>query len=490
MKNLGGISLAAAAAVAAILVPLYGDPRQGTLTHPQWARMLLGALELDSALPADADPSLAFQMLSWRTTFRMSPDRPFRQVAVEFLAGPPRAARATSPGAELAYRFAVARTGEYRVRLQLGGATGDVQAPPVAIEITPDGETKPTKSLSFAPTPLVESPGIHLSPGVYTLVVGLPVGPSLEALEIVPPCLNSIEPKGGWQRTAITQTGDVAVTLLQASDLESELPPAATAVEVASISFRPTTGQMLRASTKGSLDGEWLRGEVGGLNAIAHVTLDEPGLYTVYGYGLAGGGQSWLVDACLKSVVCPTAERPESPGWRPLMTAYFSSGLHSFSLTLANEAALQRLKIERKKDAVLDYLGTLRRLGVDLGAPRPVTRGQAADALKFLAEKRRLSVSKCDDVLLPSGALVAGLAMPGGTVGTSAAIPPGPPNAPTLPLPGPSASPIITTSPSPSPISTPSPSGSPSPSPSPSASPSLGPPPTTVAQPPASPIKD
>jgi hypothetical protein len=496
MKNFKGVALAALAAAAAILVPLYGAPRLGSVTHPDWAQMLLRALDLSAIVEqGGGNASLAFEALAWRTTFRIAHDRPFRSVGVEFVSGPPAAARTSStiPG-ELGYRLAAARAGDYRVRLKLGDASVG-QAQPVAVELTAEGQTKPVKSLSFTPQPLVESEATYLSAGVYTLSVGLPPGLLLESIEVVPPCLNSIEPKGGWKAAAIAQTGDVAVTVLQASDLESELPPAATPIELSSAAFQPMTGQVLRTSLKGDLEGFWLKADASGLQAVVQVNVPEPGLYTVYGYGLAGGGNSWLVDGCFKSVVCPSSERPESPRWRPLLTAEFSSGRHSLAVTLASEAAIQRLKIERKKNSVDDYLATLRRLGLDLGTQRPVTRGEANDAMRFVEEKRRLAPSKCDDIFLPSGALVAGLAMPSGaTIGSGAAIPPAPPaGAPIVPLPGASASPLtpaspqpVPASPSPTPVVTPSPSPSPGPSPSPS----LGPPPTTLAQPPASPVKE
>jgi hypothetical protein len=497
MKTVKGLSLAAAAAVAAILVPLYGDPRQTPVTHPEWAHMLLRALDRESVLASGSTASLAFDSLSWRTTMGVMPDRPFRSVGVEFGPGPPRFVRASADGSgELGYRLAIARTGDYRVRLKLGGNAGGALGPGVGLELTPEGRTNPTKSLTLAPAALADSGGISLSPGVYTLSVALPRETSLEAIEVVPPCLNSIEPKGGWQKTAIAQTGDVAVTALKALDLESELPPAASPIDVPSMAFQPTTPQALRASLKGGLEGFWLQADARGLQAIVHVDFPEPGLYTVYGFGLSGGGQSWLADGCLKSIVCPATASPETPSWKAIMTAEFSAGRHSFAMTLANGAAVQRLKIERKKDDVADYLGTLTRLGLSLGSQRPIPRPLAVDAMKFVEVKRRAQeLNRCGDVLLPSsGALVAGLASAPGTVlsGGSAAPVPGPGIAPLVPLAGPTplptsiSSPGPTGNPTPAPLTTPSPASSPAPSPSPS----IGPPPTTLAQPPASPVKE
>ncbi len=510
MKSLKG-ALFVAAAAAAVLVPLYGDPRQTPVTHPEWAHMLLRALDMDAVLAKGSSASLAFDSLSWRASVGLAPDRPFRSVGVEFLPGPPRLAHANAgaPG-ELGYRLAVPRPGDYRVRLKLTGAQAGDPGPAVGLELTPDGETNPTRSLTLAPSVLADSGGIYLAPGVYTLSVALPPAMFLEAIEVVPPCVNAIEPRGGWQPTAIAQTGDVAVTAVKALDLESELPPAATPIDVPGLSFQPTTPQALKASLKGGLEGFWLQADANGLQAVARVNLPEPGLYTVYGYGLSGGGQSWVADACHKSVLCPTAVSPETPSCKPLMTAEFSAGPHTFGMTLGNGAAVQRLKLERKKDAVADYLATLARLGLDLGAQRPVTRAQAADAMKFVQAKRRtLALARCGDVVVPvAGTLVAGLFTPGGATtspGTTPAAPgagpgpgPDPGGGPFLPLPAPTPrpTPVSPTSPEPSPVPSPTPSPvpppvpTPTPTPAPSPSPTIGPPPTTLPQPPASPVKD
>lgn len=176
------------------------------------------------------------------------------------------------------------------------------------------------------------------------------------------------------------------------------------------------------------------------------------------------------------------------------MTAELSAGRHSFAMTLANGAAVQRLKLERKKDGIADYLGTLTRLGLDLGSQRPIPRALAVDAMSFIEVKRRaLELNRCGDVLLPSShALVAGLAIPGTVLTGSSAPVPGPGVAPFVPLPGPTPSPGPISSPSPTgnPSPTVSPTPSPPPTPSPSPSPSIGPPPTTLVQPPASPVKE
>ena len=61
----------------------------------------------------------------------------------------------------------------------------------------------------------------------YAYAAQFPQGTELEWIELAPPCVNPIEPRGGWKATAVAKTDDVALTVLKALDLENELPPAA-----------------------------------------------------------------------------------------------------------------------------------------------------------------------------------------------------------------------------------------------------------------------
>jgi hypothetical protein len=177
------------------------------------------------------------------------------------------------------------------------------------------------------------------------------------------------------------------------------------------------------------------------------------------------------------------------------MTAVFSAGRHSLAMTLANGAAVQRLRIERKKDSAADYLATLRRLGLDLGESRPTPRSLAVQAMNFLKARRLLDAARnCGEVILPANARVAGLNVGGGSITTGTTNPPveppgaGPdPGGIQVPLPGPTPTPSA--SPTASPGPSPTPSIAPTPAPTPTPSPSLGPPPPTTTQPPASPVK-
>ncbi len=83
------------------------------------------------------------------------------------------------------------------------------------------------------------------------------------------------------------------------------------------------------------------------------------------------------------------------------MSQPLAPGRHALTLTLGAGAALQHVRIERKKDAPANYVATLARLGFALGAPGPVTRAKALDAATFVRDRRRaLLAAMCGDPVL------------------------------------------------------------------------------------------
>jgi len=418
-------------AAGAALVPLYGDPRATPVTHPEWGRMVLRGLEMGEMLKASEQASQVFSFLSWKNTLRVQAERYVRGDGVELVGeAPRRRVVARAAVGEVSYPLAIVRGGEYRLRLDITGTET------VSTEVTRVGETKPAGAFTVRPG---QSPGLidagtaRLEPGAYSAAVLLPAGSSLGSLELAPPCLNPIEPQGGWRSTAISSTGDVAVTALQAVDLESELPPAETAVEVTGADFRVTggSGAATPAVAETSLESSWLRAGPGGLQAVVFVDLPQAGLYTVSVFGIEAGGQSWLADSCRTSVLCPRAEAREGPEWRVVLSGALLPGRHLFSVTLGPGAVVARLRVERKKEDATDYLGTIRRLGFDPGPDgEPVTRGKAIDAMNWIRERRRMApVETCDvPILTETSTLRAAIAPP--PVG-----PPGLPGFPGVPVP-------------------------------------------------------
>jgi hypothetical protein len=420
---------------AAALVPLYGDPRSTPVTHPLWARMLLRALDMNEAVRISDQASQVFSTLSWRDSLSYRADRYLRAdgVSVSEEGGRPRVVAEQGVG-EVVYPVALVRGGDYRIRARIAGSPS---ASPTA-EIAALGRAEAIKSLTF---PSAAVPGwitggaFYLDPGAYAATILLPPGTALEHVEVAPPCLNPIEPVGGWRPTAVVRADDIAVTALKAIDREDELPPAGTPIEVRGEDLRidpPVVAT--NASETGGYEGLWLKAGSKGLRAIVFLNLPEPGLYTLSVYGVPGAGQSWIADSCRKAVVCPGRE-PAAPGWRVVMTNQFNAGRHSFAVTLGDGGAIERVRLEPKKGAPADYVATLRRLGLEMGPDGAVTPDKAVDAMKFVRDRRRDSIETlCGDVELRPEPPAPAPIIAAAPVTAAPAAPPGVP-APPLPPP-------------------------------------------------------
>ena len=439
----------AAVVAAAALVPLFGDPRQTPVTHPLWARMLLRSLEMTDAVRASSQASQVFAALAPRDSLSYSADRFLRATGAS-LTGEGSAAVVTAGAspAEVSFAIPVAQPGDYHLRARVSGVSGS----PATAEFRPIAGGDPLKSFTLVPaseTGWVSAGTAHLDPGAYAAQFLLPPGASLSQIEVAPPCVNAIEPANGWQPNGVTTSDDLAITALKAIDIEHELPPAATPIELTGDAFQveaPATAVEERAKAKG-LDAMTLRATRAGLRAIVSFEVPESGLYSITAFVAPGNGQRFLMDGCRKAVVCPA----EGSGWRPVMSQTLAAGRHTLVLSLADGASFDRLKLERKKSSAADYSATLRRLGFDPGPQGPVTRARALDAMRFVRDQRRaLMASLCGDRVLIDESLtgqttVAGNATvvpgqpPGEPVGPGEApippplIPPQPPSSPTTP---------------------------------------------------------
>ena len=115
-------------------------------------------------------------------------------------------------------------------------------------------------------------------------------------------------------------------------------------------------------------------------------------------FGQKGAGVRFLTDHCLKAILCPsTAE--QGPEWWVVNTALLTSGRHALAVNLGAGSTVERIRIERKKDADADYVATLRRLGFDVGPEGRVSRPKAIAAMEWVAARRRESARVgCGDV--------------------------------------------------------------------------------------------
>jgi hypothetical protein len=406
------------------LVPLFGDPRVTPVTHPLWARLLLRALDMEDTVRVSPHASDVFAALSWRDSLTFAADRFLRAdgVVVEDVGGARRVTAARGTG-QVVYPLGVARPGDYRLRIRAGGAADH----PAVAEIAPVGRDVEPKTFTFVPAATVDwmrGQPAHLDPGAYTATVLLPHGSTLEQVEVAPPCLNPIEPMGGWRSDAVTTAEDLAITLLKAMDREDELPPADLPLVRTAADFTPDVPS-LGGVTAGP--NAPLRAGRDGRQAVLTVDLPAAGLYTLSAYVVPGEGQRWLADGCRKAVLCRSA----TAEWRTIMSQPFAAGRHSFSVVLADGGSVERVRLERKKAAARDYVAALRRIGFDPGPDGPVRRDTAAGAARFLQERQRSARdTACGDVVLPPPAppavVVAEAAAPGAAApsGAQPAVPP------------------------------------------------------------------
>jgi len=390
--------LLAAVVGAAALVPLFGDPRSAPVTHPLWARMLLRALDMTDAVKMSTQASQVFATLAWRDSLAFPADRYLRaDHAVVREEGGQRVLTAEAGPAEVVYPLAVVQPGDYQLRARLGGEA----ASPATAELAPMAGGVALKTFTLIPAAQIAwvfGGAAHLDPGAYTASFLLPPGYALSQVEVAPPCVNAIEPVGGWKPTAVTTVQDLAVTALKAIDVEYELPPAATPIEVPASSFQvegPPEAIEARAKSA-DLEAMTLRAGGRGLRAFASVSLPEDGLYTVSAFASPGAGQRWLADGCRKAILCPGL----GAGWRVVMTQPFSAGRHTLVITLGDGATVERVRIEKKKAAPADYVATLRRLGFDPGPDGSVTRSVALDGMRFVRDRRRAVLTElCGDTV-------------------------------------------------------------------------------------------
>ena len=424
MDRVRALGLLAGVALVGLL-PLYGDPvPAAAVSHPEWARMLLHGLDLlvDTAGVNDTAQQV-FLTLSGRDSRALGAEQLVRGTHVEVVEEQGvRRIRPVGGIGEAVFALAVARPGEYRTRFYLAGPAA------AEAELTRAGQDKVLRRLNLpASTAMswVDAGQVSLDTGAYEATVLLPPGAALEYVEIAPPCVHPIEPQGGWKPLGVATTEDVAVTVLQALDLETELPPAGEPLRFAGRDLVLDDGARAVQAAEG--DGSFRSGPHGA-RVLLVAEVPEDGLYTLSALGAPVGGHHWVVDGCRTCIVCPSTD--PTPRWRPILSAQLHKGRHFFAAHLGADTTLLALSLEPKKHAPFDYVATLSRLGLELGPTGPVSREKAEEARRFL-ERRRLAMRQelCPEIL-ERGTLVAETAVggpgSGGGGGGGGVVPPGP----------------------------------------------------------------
>src|SRR4029453_1210370 len=130
---------------------------------------------------------------------------------------------------------------------------------------------------AFTVTPAAEMTWIdagatHLDPGAYTASILLPRGTTLERVEGAPPFVMPVEPPGGWKAPAVLLSEHAAVTMVQALDKQSELPPSDAPLELVASQFHVESGAAIAAAASGTLESS-VKGGPNGTRAVVIVDL-------------------------------------------------------------------------------------------------------------------------------------------------------------------------------------------------------------------------
>lgn len=427
-----------AALTVVALVPLYGDPRRSPVTHAEWARMMMRSLGFEENLERVDQADDIFVALSWKDQKDL--------VGSGYKRGTGVSSRGDfvdtgASAGETAYDLSVVRSGDYNVRLRLKGAPDE----PFQVEIRRDGQVDAVGT--FRPTGSgadyvsVDLGWIKLEPGNHTISVGLPPGTSLESIQVSPPCLSPIEPLGGWRGPALTTDEDLAITMLQALELEHELPPADEPIELRAGKFDILAPDSRMNEVADDTDDSNLTARFDGLHAIVYADIPQAGLYAISVFSATGDGQTWIADSCRRSDVCPTADA--MPKWRTLFTSEFNAGRHSFAVLLTNGATLGRIRLQRLKTTPEDYVAALERVGFRVGPKGPISRDKAREAMEWLRDrwKQKMGTDPACMIQAPIGRAVSAPGqIAGGLTLNTTTTPPGvtpPTNPPTGPPPGP-----------------------------------------------------
>jgi hypothetical protein len=444
IRNHRPLWIVAALSVVA-LVPLYGDPRRSPVTHAEWARMMMRSLNFEESLEAIENADDIFVDLAWKDQRNLIASEYKRGTGVTKRGG---FVDSSGGNGETAYDLPIIRTGDYNVRLRLKGAPET----PFQVEIRKDGHTDAVAT--YRPTgnggdeyASVDLGWIKMEPGNHTLSVMIPPGSSLESIQISPPCLSPVEPRGGWRPGALATDEDLAITMMQALDLESELPPADNAIEFRAGGFDILAPESRMTEGGNQAEDFQLNATFEGLHAIVYADIPVEGLYSVSALTTAGDGQTWVADSCHRADVCPAAN--STAKWRTLLTSEFNVGRHAFEVLLANGATVGRIRLQRLKTAPEDYVAALERIGFRVGSKGPVSRDKAREAMEWLRDRWRQK--QTDDpacvVQTPIGRLTSGSpgSAAGGDLGAGGLTPetPGVTTPPTTPPTGPPTGPPV-----------------------------------------------
>lgn len=382
------VSVLVLACVAAFVG--YGIAQNAEVTQAEWAVYMVRALKLDWNLPANPKSNHYIERLDWQSGIEFAAtgmeegSSPTIRVDENFI-------EAEGPAAEALYRVSTIRWGNYGFRVNLANGGAVVKLGDEVFEVyQPENEFR-----------WVDFKRVSLDPGDHTMSVLLTEGAQTQAISVTPPCLISVEPKGGWQPLHQLTYGDLAVTVAKALDLEHELPAMGPEVVIKGESFTRTLEIPTTEENGGGSGPFWLSSGDKVLSAQASFTVPEAGLYTIEAKYLSPSEVRWVVDGCLRAVTCP-ARAGVGSNWTSVVAVELEAGAHDIDVTLPPNASLDQLAIQRRDDSMNEYLGVASDEGFKMSnASERVTRRRAiAAAVRLRSLFDRWKNSHCDDTIV------------------------------------------------------------------------------------------
>ena len=334
--------------------------------------MILRGLDLLADEPGVNDTAAqAFATLSGRDSRSFPADRYVRGQRVETSPRTATAAIRASGGiGEAVYALGVARPGDYRLRLHVAGAGAPAEA-----EITRAGDGRGAAPLLACRAAAHGAGSTRASctstPAPTTRPCCCPRAATLEYVELAPPCVHPIEPRGGWKADGRHhdrgRRGDRAAG---ARPRVASCRPRASPLEFHGSDMQLEDGRSRRtpaASTAASAAARAARA------SCCRWTCPRPGSTRSPSSACAGGGQRWLADGCRTCVVCPSTDAAPALARRS-SRASSQKGPHVFAARSDPAPASSGSGSSRRRTAA-DYVGDrLRDSASSSGPAGPVTR--------------------------------------------------------------------------------------------------------------------
>lgn len=358
-RSAGETSVTGAGAVLAIgllLLAALAPARAsaGPVTQAQWAHLLVQAMGLGPAIdPTGKDDATVIAFLTGgpvpATRVRAVASEPIPSGAQRWPAGAPEARAGIRAGAQaLTLRYAVRVTEPGIYALRFAGA-GEAQrwriddgeprlAQPAGRLDAAGGDDREGNLLGY----------FLLAAGAHEVRVTLPPGGVLWRFELLRQPFPHIRPPGGWRPGAPLTFGDKAVTMIQAMQLEHELPDVARwrlQREGERYDADPVPVLQTNEGTREKPSaGLLVRGGADGSQVRYRLDVPRPGTYTLLARVTgSAGGRLRLNDAVERA--WPPTRPADRLVWDDLATLPLAAGSQDLEVNLAAGAGLDVLRL-------------------------------------------------------------------------------------------------------------------------------------------------